>query len=374
MKKKLWCILLALTVAVIGAGCGDTEARVNFDTDKPWSVYEQSTYKIERFYVGDGAHKLVASGTYISTLRAGANTSTVTNDFSLTYNNEAETSTLDEYNKIMINKGLTDKYTSTVEFSNDTPSPIPAQKNTNSNAKDNYGVAQRPLNDDGIPERKDGENGISHYFELASKVKYSDPRGYSYDVDYEHNSALYRTTKASDKDNTRSYTAVEKKITLADNTRFDNEQLNYVVRALSAIKREGSATFYLASIHDSYARGEYVRHTMTVNCEKNNTTVKLALPEDSGIRFENPEHQNIEYVDGAFAVPCVSASISISSETPGPPIKMLITDSRIEAISSGGIKTKKLIAQMTFTEYSPVSAKLAYQTVYTLIGYTNSLS
>ena len=65
--------------------------------------------------------------------------------------------------------------------------------------------------------------------------------------------------------------------------------------------------------------------------------------------------------------------MSVSSETPGPGIKFYVTDPSITVIGKNNVKTKKLITQIVFTEYAVTSAKLAYETVYTLIDYTNSL-
>ncbi len=375
MKKKILCALLAACMAAVGAGCSAGDARVNFDADKPWSNYETSTYKIERFFMdGETRVKTVAEGTYVSTLRSDTDKTTVKNEFTLAYNDEPETTVMDERGNLMVNKGLTDKFNGEVTFANDSLAPVSAARNTNFSSTENYGLAQRPLNDSELPAlQESSDEGASHFFNLSSGVKYSDPRGYSYTVDYEQNKAKYSTTSGStSSDFVRTYKNVNTEISLAGNTRFENEQLNYVVRALSAINREGNATFYLASIHDSYARGDYVRYTMNVSCDKNHSTVDVSLPGE--LKFVNPENQEIEKSEnGKYSLPCVKATVSVSSETPGPGIKFYVTDPSITVIGKNNVKTKKLITQIVFTEYAVTSAKLAYETVYTLIDYTNSL-
>ena len=108
MKKKILCALLAACMAAVGAGCSAGDARVNFDADKPWSNYETSTYKIERFFMdGETRVKTVAEGTYVSTLRSDTDKTTVKNEFTLAYNNEPETTVMDERGNLMANKGLT---------------------------------------------------------------------------------------------------------------------------------------------------------------------------------------------------------------------------------------------------------------------------
>ena len=206
MKKKIMCVLLAACLACVGIGCSSGDVKVSFDTEKPWAGYEVSTYKVERFYMnGETRVKTVAEGTYTSTLRRDSNATTVTNNFTLTYNGENETTTMDERGLLMVNKGLTDKFTGTVTFSNDDLAPIKATRNTNFTASDNFGLAQRPLNDNALGEQQAGEGEVSHFYNLSSGVKYSDPRGYSYDVDYEHNKATYTTTVGSTSNNVRSY-------------------------------------------------------------------------------------------------------------------------------------------------------------------------
>ena len=334
MKKKILCALLAACMAAVGAGCSAGDARVNFDADKPWSNYETSTYKIERFFMnGETRVKTVAEGTYVSTLRSDTDKTTVKNEFTLAYNNEPETTVMDERGNLMANKGLTDKFYGEVTFANDSLAPVSAARNTNFSSTENYGLAQRPLNDDAMPAlQESSDEGASHFFNLSSGVKYSDPRGYSYTVDYEQNKAKYSTTSGStSSDFVRTYKNVNTEISLAGNTRFEN-----------------------------------------VSCDKNHSTVDVSLPGE--LKFVNPENQEIEKSEnGKYSLPCVKATVSVSSETPGPGIKFYVTDPSITVIGKNNVKTKKLITQIVFTEYAVTSAKLAYETVYTLIDYTNSL-
>lgn len=366
MKRRISSLLLAVCFAAIAFGCSGGDVKVSFDSEKPWSVREKCTYKVERIYVGGDENKVVASGTYTTELIDRGESSDITNIFTLTYNDEPETTSLDEHGKMLVNKGLTDSFTGKAQFDNNSLAPITASRVQN--------VAQRPLNDDPLPARVDNpSDGVAYSYTCDSAIKnYADPRGYTYEANYKENTAVYTTTIGSTSGNTRSYKNTEKTVKIDDNTRFDNEQLNYVVRALSSIAREGNATFYLSSIHDSYVRDTYIRYTMSMSCEKSFSSVDLDLPQ---VDFINTENQPLEKNEttGMISVQCVLANVSISSETPGPGIKFYITDPGLKVRSkNGSTETRKLIAKMVFTEYAVTSAKLAYQTVYTLIDYSNN--
>lgn len=379
MKKKIICSVFAALFALSAFGCSAGDATVSFDSDKPWkaSGYEVCEYEVKKVYVGGSDEIVVAEGTYTTTLAPSTASNdyyTVKNDFRITYNDNEHTETMDETGKMAINKGLTDTYSSEVTFRKDSMVPIAAKKSFN--------IAQRPLFDDenglpaAMPERTDNPaEGVLFRYEMPSGARYSDPRGYSYEVDYAASKASLttekgETNKVSADGNTyynRDYKAVNFACDVKNNTRFDNEQLNYIVRAMSNTKKKSSGTFYLSNIYDSYVRGGYVRYTMGLSCADKTKPVDM----DASVFYIKDGETPLEATDGKYSVPCVNATVSVSSSTPGPGISMLITDPSIDIAQKGNesFLMKKLIVEMRYTEYSPTSARRAYETVYTLKNY-----
>ena len=372
MKKKRIGVLLAALFAFTGTGCSATDARVSFDAEKPWQQagYERCEYEIQKIFVGGGEDIVVAQGSYISELSTLGDDTTVTNEFTLTYSDKAEATSMSETGRLIQNRGLTDASTAEVVFKKDSLVPVSAERK--------HTVAQRPLcaGDDGpvLGEKTENADGTYSYT-LPAALSYADPRGYTYTADYEKNTAKLTTTegntaKISDTEYRRTYTPVEKNFTIANNTRFDNEQLAHLVRALEGTRREGSAAFYLSNFYDSYIRGEYIRYAMSLSCAEKHQNVTLDLSPDAVV-FSDSEGE-LEHADGKYTVPCVQASVSISSSTPGPAVSMLITDPNITVAerSNTAVTTKKLLVQMTFTEYSYGSAGVNYRTIYTLKNYS----
>ncbi len=374
MKKKISALLFAAIMAVAAAGCSATDIKISFDTNKPWGLLESSRYDITRSYVAGKEPVVVAEGTYTSTIDAQGANATVKNHFELNYNDV--TSVPDQVNtswQFVKNQNLTDTYDGEVTFSKDSLSPVSASKTS-------Y-VAQRPLNDDALPEPQFASAEKTDLFFdeykyiLDKKVKYGDPRSYKYTADYLSNKALFTTTtvKTDKNKNTgkyeRTYTPVNKDIKVADNTRYDNEQLNCVVRALQNIKSGGSASVYVSSIVDSYDRGEYVRFTLSVSCSSGERKkVKISSSEfivKDGDETIEPDS------DGYYTLTCLETTLSITSDKSGPAIKMWITDPGYRIISAEreSAQTSKLIVEIILTEYT--STTKTYETVYTLNGYSN---
>ena len=378
MKKKIVCILLATLFALAAVGCSKGDSTVSFDDAMPWANleignpnYEYTEYKIERLYVGGKEDVLVAEGKYTSELDRGGDNTTVKNTFELTYNDNEYTAYKNERGDILRNAGLTDRYQSEVTFSNDTLTPLHAQKTQT--------VAQRPLTDDAMPDAQltDLPEGAVARYTLPAQVKYADPRSYAYDADYTADKVHFTTTVGTttqDKDNGvyyRDYYEDPKDYTIKNNTRYDNEQLAYVVRAMSECKRKGSGTFYLSNFYDSYVNDKYVRYKMSLSCADKNTSTTLSL-DPAQIVISDAEGK-VDTEDGKYTISCVQASVSISSSTSGPAISLLVTDPSytIAQTDSQGRCTTKVVVQMTFTEYSYSSAKVNYRTVYTLTSFRN---
>lgn len=392
MKNKIVSLIAALVLAftLVGCsgsgstGCGTTESAPKFDAALPWaqSNNETCTYSISKSYIPSKGDKVeVASGTYVTALSTLGDETTVRNSFDITYNDNEHTKVLAETGSYVINANLSDSYSGGTTFNKDTLVPIKGDKT--------FTLAQRPLCDDenGFPaamsSRIDNpEDGVIYRYVLPGSVKYGDPRGYSYTADYNSNATTFSTTKGTTKtikegDATvynRDYAAVEKSnLKLKNGVRYDNEQLNYVVRALQNIKAKGSATIYLTNIYDSYLNNSYVRYTMTVSCADKTKKATLSLDaskyviSDAEVEFEPDE-------DGKITVPCVEVTVAISSSTAGPGIKFLITDPSVTITERDSTKKmKKLVVKMTYSEYSPKDVNLAYETVYTLTDYSTKI-
>lgn len=373
MKKRLICGLFTVLFAATAFGCSASDINVSFDEVKPWqnSTYEYCEYTVVKTHVESG--EAVATGKYTTELSTLGDETTVKNTFTITYNNHEKTKTVDETGRYVLNAGLTDGYTSTVKFNSSSLAPGYAEKK--------FSIAQRPLTDGEMPERTESPSeGVLFGYTLDSGVKYGDPRGYSYTVDYSNNTAQLITEKGTttqkDGKYIRSYEQVKHDVSVAANTRFDNEQLPFVVRALTGMRKEGSATFYLSNIYDSYLSGEYKRYTMSLSCEKKGTDFtfnpsaeKFLVTDAEG---ERPIDDNKKYT-----VPCVDAQVMVSATKSGPPIRLLITDPSViisqRDMNQPGqdptVTTGKVILQMVYTEYSLTSAKINYRTEYTLTDY-----
>lgn len=362
---------VALALALTATGCSGGDVTPSFDAEKPWQQpgYEYCEYEVQKIYVGGTEDVVVAEGTYTNEIRTTGDNSTVKNTFRLTYGTAPETVILTEAGQYGVHTSLTDSYEAEATFKRDSLVPVSASKN--------FKLAQRPLCDDSngnvLPLGESAES-----YTLPSPVKYSDPRSYSYTVDYAANTAHFVTTEGTTTKNTendattytRNYATVEKDFNLSNNTRFDNEQLHYLVRALSNTKKKGSATFYLSNIYDSYLTGSYKRYTMSLSCADKTTDF---TPQIDPEKFEmsDAEGELTKTEDGWYNVPCVQASVSLSAEQSGPPIALLVTDPSVTVAqkSQPDIKTNKVVVQITYTEYSPRNAKVAYKTVYTLRDY-----
>ncbi len=373
MNKKIVCVLLATLFAFTAAGCSGGDVSVSFDESMPWAdaAYEYTEYKIERQYVGGNQDVTVAEGTYTSELKRGAEQTTLTNRFKLTYLDEEHAAYINERGEKLLNAGLTDTYEGTVTFLNDSLAPVSASKTQN--------VAQRPLTDnmpadaqtEGLPD------GVLSRYLLPTAVKYADPRGYAYQADYTADTVHFTTTSGvttEDKENNRycrDYYAVEKDYAIKGNTRYDNEQLAYVVRAMTGCKRKGSGTFYLSNFYDSFVNDKYIRYTMNLDCADKNASTTLELSPEK-VYLEDAEGR-VEAEGGKYTIPCVQATVSISSATPGPAVSLLVTDPiyTLAQSQTPTIKTSKVVVQMTFTEYAYSSAKVNYRTVYTLTEFRN---
>ena len=397
MKKKLLCVLLAAAFALTAVGCKGGDATVSFGA-LPWAnsdygnpQYEKTEYKVERFYCGGKEDELVAEGTYVSELTGslstaeteayGANCFKVKNTFSLTYNQSVHAAYTNETGGRLMNAGLTDSYDSETFFSKESLAPVFARKTQN--------VAQRPLTDrDGVPFAPAAiteglPEGVTARYVLPASVRYADPRGYEYRADYTNGVVQFATTKGTTTENkadgtyVRDYRLDPKEYSIKNNTRFDNEQHAYVVRAMDGCKRKGSGTFYLSSFYDSYVKDKYVRYTMGLSCADKNTDVTLSL-DPAEIYIAGTEGE-LPHDNGSYTVSCVQASVSISSSSPGPAVSLLIADpsykfaerNTVNADRTDGIATVKPVVRMTFTEYSYSSAKVNYRTVYTLASFHN---
>ncbi len=373
MKKKIICALFAAVMAAVGCGCSSSDIKVSFDSEKPWGFYEVSTYKIERIYVGGKEPLVVAEGEYVSTLTSDGTNTTVVNEFSMTYGDLPEAVDIDEHGKLRLNKGLTDSYRGEVTFDNETLTPISAGRVQQ--------VAQRPLNDDPLPEKQYDSDDKSifapYHYSLTNAVNdtYADPRSYGYKADYTANTCVYNTTAGTtSKDKkTRSYKNVTENIKMKDHTRYDNEQLYYLVRALQNVKTEGAATFYLTSAQDSYAQNGYIRHTMSMSCKKSAVRTELCLSPSEFTLSSAEGPFDVDEQTGKYVMPCIDVEVSISASKPGPPLRMKILDPSITVTQKNGAAARKLITEMSSIEYA-YSAREAYKTVLTLVNFTASAS
>ncbi|MDE7395629.1 MAG: hypothetical protein K2M95_05895 [Clostridiales bacterium] len=379
MKRKTICLLLCALLTASLFGCNGGDVSVAFTEVKPWEYagYEKCTYEIKRIYTAGGGETTVATGTYVTELSTVGDETTVHNTFTLTYNDDAHADTTDLSGKTVRNKNMTDAYVSSAVFKRDSLVPVKT-------ATKSFAIAQRKLNDGEMTREDNPQEGISYRYAMHTTDVYGDPRGYEYEINYDTNESTYKTTVGNtvqiDGAYYRNYTEDVKSYTVGSGTRFDNEQLPYLVRALSNLKTKGTATFYLTNMADSYLQNAYVRHTMGLSCADKTTSFTLSAP--GGYILRNKEGELNKSELGEYSVPCIKASVGLNSSKPGPDIQMLISDPSIFFVRSQAYEsdpagsdqalqaTNRVILQMTYTEYALSAARVAYKTVYTLKDYT----
>ena len=380
MKRKALCILLSLLLTATLFGCSGGDVSVAFSAVKPWEYagYEKCTYEVKRVYTADGGETVVADGTYTTELTTSGDLTSVTNKFELQYNENAHANNVDLTGRTVRNKNMKDSYESTAIFRKDSMVPVGIATKT-------FDIGQRPLTDGTMGARENNpKEGVAYRYEMDGADKYGDPQGDTYTINYDTNESSITTTVGStvqeDGVYYRNYVEKTKSFTLGSGTRYDNEQLPYLVRALANMQVKGSATFYLTNMADSYVRDAYVRHTMSLSCANKTTAVSLEAFNDYLLYNKEGELNKNDFNE--YSVPCVRASVGLSDAKSGPAIELLISDPSIFFVRSDKyfanpegsaqelFATNRVIMSMTYTEYALSAARVAYKTIYTLVDYT----
>lgn len=319
--KKIFISLLALLLAVVPlAGCTPQATSVSLDVIAPWSTdsgYEKSTYSIERT-INEGDKKtVIANGTFTLTIEKAETVNTIertklTTEFSLTYLDIADAG---------LSRGLTDTIKSSVVFHSVGMFPVSSEKTVT------------------IAPRKD------------EKVNSS----YTLSVDY---NALKTVRTFRDKETT---------VTMKKATEiFDNESVYYVVRALSGLKKSGSATFPLYNAFDSAQSGEYSTYTMSASVGENLESRELgAWAKEYGLAE----------TDKGTKVDCLKTTLTLSATLSGTSTTLYYSDQPfiIEKAATEEAEdktTKKVLVGLSTLEYDTGNVTRTYVNNYVLTGYS----
>ncbi len=358
MKKRLFSILIALISVFSFVACSKAELSVSFDDEKlPWEIaggYEKCSYEVKKYaraLQGDNYidKTEVASGTFTQELSTESGITTLTSLLTITYaDTDAANSSVASGN-LVINRNKTDQIFTVVTF-NEGLSPLSSIKEV-------------------VCEQREGEN---------------QPLAFRSAINYEANEKTFTFPHSAQE---ITVPANRMSITYGDKTktykaqggnRYDNEQLFYVVRAMKNLKAKGSQSFYLSNPFDSYVNSKATVYTMNMTGAEKTVSIKLPTVFNSYSIIKNDKNNTplAPNEQGDREIPCVNASIAISSNTSGPAIRLYYTDPSYSffATAQSAAKTNKILMRIVQTEYDYLNAKEAFRTEYNLTNYSTTRS
>lgn len=343
MKRKIFTLILALITAFSFAACSAGDVSVAFDDGNlPWYTgggYEKVVYTVKK-YSRTQVNKatvdaeLVAEGKIIQTLEttiSGENrTMTLTSEGRLSYLDTDAANSTDERGLAVVNRGMTDRYTSVVTF-NQALSPLTSTKTMTCD--------KRP------------EDSVQPY-------------SYNWTADYTQNTM---TVQRGD-EQAQTYA-------MAGGTKYDDQQINYLVRAMSGVAKSGSGTFYLVNPYDSLVAEGYRRHTMRLSCAADATPIALSdyFTQNAFIISDKEGALSVDS-ENKYNINCVEATVSINSENSGPAIKMFFADPdyTFARANTSSVTTRKLLIRTVTTEYHVAQAAEAFRVVTDLDKYSTT--
>lgn len=311
--KKVLSILLALVSVFAFAACtgGSTVTEVQPEIPAPWTAgktefYESSTYSVTKKNK-DGT--VVASGTAVFTIAsADENYSEITEEFTITYNDQADEA----------DRGKTDVITSKSKMDSKVFFPVSSEKTVD------------------LADRTDV---LNNSYRLA--------------VDYENKKSELNWLKNGKEASSIDFSGEN----LAGV--YDNETLYYVLRGFTDIKAGGSNTFKIANFFDMHVRGAFSATRMKFSCSAEGSEETLNLAENFRGQYG---------LDEVASVKAVKTSLSINETESGSPIDIYYSLTQFRLGENAVIK-RPLVLMKTY-EYSPATATIEYTTEFSLSDYS----
>lgn len=312
MKKLLSVILAIVSVFAFAACSGNNVAsEVQPEIPAPWTAgktafYERTTYDVAK-KAKDG--KVVATGTAVFTIESVDETySEITEEFSITYNDDAEEA----------DRGKTDTISSKSKMDSKVYFPVSSEKTVT------------------LADRTDVLNN-----------------SYRLTVDYENKKSELAWLKSGKEGSTIDFSGENLSGV------YDNETIYYVLRGFTDIKAGGSNTFKIANFFDMHVRGAFASTAMKFSCSAEGSEETLNLAENFRGKYG---------LDDVASVKAVKTSLSINAAEAGSPIDIYFSLTQFRLGENEVIK-RPLVLMKTY-EYSPATATIAYTTEFSLSDYS----
>lgn len=345
--KKITSLIFALLFCAFGFGCAAPAVIYTFDEDKPWGkneAYEKCVYDIEIVErVRSGKETVngdvLARGTAVFELKQEPKGN---NEFRTTLK-LTHTVTYEDIEKAGADRGLTDTLESEVVFTTDGCAPISSYK------KEIYAP------------RKNGDGNYTKVYD------------YEASADYEQRKAVLKKNKAVSEDGTVSeeYESVKEFDLLSGTQSFDNEQLYYLVRALTNTTPKGSQTVSISNLYEIPdnidKKGKY--KNIGVNVSTAEELSVITLNSKYAANYLSPAE------NGSYDVNCMHTTLSRNDTYSGPAFTMYLTEpatkfERKDASGAVVTSTSKVIVRMVRVNYNLSTREEGTNIVYTLSDYT----
>jgi len=324
--KKLFAAVCCILMLFSSAACAGGQATAPFDTERPWgtptNAFEQCSYTLqifERVRV-DGAWadgQELATGGFTQTLNASGagkdGLASVASELSVSWKDLPECAE---------NRGKTDLMESAVVFSAASMAPVSSQKTMT------------------LDVRADADGASYNH-------------SYDYSADYAALTSHIKFGKNASGDYSDPKT-----IAIPSGTKYDNEQLFYLLRAHRNLKPGAGVAFNVNNVADNYIRDNNNLAPMTASASSE--TVKKEL---GAFMLDYAESAEIE---------CMLVLLSLSGTDSGPAHRFYIAEPGIR-FGKGNIKTAKIIVGYEYTLYTSAGTE-QFRYVYTLTGYTTKRS
>jgi len=260
------------------AGCQQKDLTIVLDDPKPYGngVIETTEYSVKKSKFENNIEVVIATGTLAFVLDTTQSSVSLAMDFSLTYNDLADT----------VDRGKTDMIVSSAEFSKTAMSPLKSHK----------AVA------------------------LEARTGQTD-KSYEFDGDY-----LNKTATLTNADKTTQSLSLEKY--KGTPNIFDNEYLFYAVRSATQLTSGQQFKFGLSVLFDSFQNDAYTEYAMLASVAEGVAPIIL----DTNTNIEGiPQTEKGENAPLDARI----VKLDISSGTPGPSLYLAYADKPIYVGAEG---------------------------------------
>ena len=149
-------------------------------------------------------------------------------------------------------------------------------------------------------------------------------------------------------------------IDLKEGSYYDNEQLFYVIRAMSDLKTGAAMNMYLTNIYEIFNQNKFFTYLINVACGSDTVSLKT---NDKIASLFNPD--DLVDMDGGKGVDCLLVNAYINGKDRGVPFVLYYSSKPFASPA-----TSNILMKMETSEYNSTSRAIANKTVYELIDYT----